>query len=175
MRGDITKLLAYEATVKPEIKKLVDNLPNMTLEDIDNAQVPLPWYRDAMKRIKAQQAHAAWMANIDEYVTDGSVNDPMGWTATWDADKVSINLDRGSVDVEFNTVVWFPDSGGVWIETIFSNKIDPLLNNLRRTQYLSKSQYYTEYRKRINNLNPTSTIDLTNGTTEKPRFTIQRH
>lgn len=175
MRGDAIKLLHYEATVKPDVKKLIDNLADMTDWDITNAVVPLPWYRDALRKMKAQIDHATMLASMDQSIIDSQVSDPMGWIAWWDADDTLIRLDRGELEIKFNTAIWFPDTGGVWIETIFSQKIDPKLSVLRQTQYMAKSQYYIEYRKRINALSPTSTIDLTGGAVDKPRFTIQRH
>ena len=175
MRGDITKMLEYEASVKPEVKKLLDNVHNLTDEDITNAQVPLPWYRDALRRIKQQRAHALMAAYIHANAIDGQTNDPMGWMAKWDADETTMSVDKGGIDVKFNTAVWFPDTGGVWIETLFSKFIDPKLAELRKTQYMARSQYLIEYRKRLNALDATSTIDLTGGAADKPRFTIHRH
>jgi hypothetical protein len=175
MRGDIIKLLHYEATVKPDVKQLLDRVDSMTDDDINNAVVPLPWYRDALRKIKAQNAYATMQALVNAHAIDGQTNDPMGWMAKWDADETTMAVDKGGVDVKFNTAVWFPDTGGVWIETLFSNFIDPKLNALRKTQHIKRSEYLVEYRKRLQALSPTSTINLTGGAADKPRFTIQRH
>jgi hypothetical protein len=175
MRGDMVAMLAYEAKNKPEIKELVDKIHELTIEDIQNAVVPLPWYRQALLLMKQREAHAQLLARMND-VEIGKNTDPKGWTAKWHDTNTFINLERGnSVEIKTNTLIWFPEDGGVWIETIFSNLIDAKLLTLKQTELMTKSQYMIAYRERINNLNHTSVIDMTAGTAAKPIFTITRH
>jgi hypothetical protein len=169
MRGDIVAMLHYEAKVKPEVKKLVDNIMNMTTQDIENAQVPLPWYRQALLILKNR-------TTIQSTITFGENADPLGWIARWHDVDSDLMIDRNNtIEIKTNTLVWFPDSGGVWIESLFSQIIDPRLSTLHQTEILTKSQYMIRYRERLNGLVPESIIDLTNGASTAPRFTITRH
>ncbi len=175
MRGDMVAMLAYEAKNKPDIKALVDKIHEMTIEDIQNAVVPLPWFRQALLLMKQREAHARLMARMND-VEIGKNADPKGWVARWHDTDTFINLERGSsVEIRTNTLIWFPEDGGVWIETIFSNMIDPRLLTLKQTEFMTKSQYMIAYRERINGLSHSSVIDMTNGTSAKPAFTITRH
>lgn len=167
MRGDIVALLTYEAKVKPEVKKLIDNLTNMTTEDIMNAHVPLPWYKQALLIMKNRSM-------IQSSIQYGENIDPTGWTARWHAQDTEINIDRNNtIEIKPGTLIWFPDDGGVWIESLYSNTIDPRLLTLKQQDILTKSQYMIAYKERLNKLIPDSIIDMTNN--NSPRFTITRH
>lgn len=55
---DMVSLLLSEARQKPVIAALVNRVGEMTMEDIDAAVVPLPWYRIALKKLKQREGHA---------------------------------------------------------------------------------------------------------------------
>lgn len=170
MRGDIVAMLKYEAKQKPNIQYLVDNILSMTTTDIENAITPLPWYKQALLILKNRltlESTTIYSENID----------PTGWTAKWFSEDTFLKIDRGGeIEIKTNTPIWFPDnSTGVWIESLFSSYIDPKLLTLHQTDIITKSQYITLYKQRINNLHHSSIIDMTNGQSSQPSFTITRH
>lgn len=170
MRGDIVAMLKYEAKQKPNIQQLIDNLPAMTTLDIQNAITPLPWYKQALLIMKNRMT-------IESTITYSNNIDPTGWTAKWFAEDTFLKIDRGGeIEIKTNTPLWFPDnSPGVWIESLFSNYIDPKLLTLHQTDIITKSQYISLYKERINNLSHSSTIDMTQGLSSKPSYTITRY
>lgn len=62
-------MLKYEAKKRPEIAKLMDNCTSMSDDEIDNSQVPLPWFKIALKKYKSQQIYEQMLANAPELET----------------------------------------------------------------------------------------------------------
>lgn len=142
-------LLHYEARVKPEIKALVDRVDELTDEDIENAVVPLPWFRQALKLLRDQNAHnrnmdeIAKRANaIADLAIHSTAPDPLGHIAVWtDGDSYVFTSAQAQFLMTPGMLVWFPDSGGVWIGTLFTKYIDPRLAALPRGDHISKSEF----------------------------------
>ena len=67
---DMVSLLLNEAKRKPAIAALVARISELSVEDIDAAEVPLPWFRIALKRLKEREyanevsEHATGFANL---------------------------------------------------------------------------------------------------------------
>ena len=151
MRGDMVAMLAYEAKVKPAIAKLMDEIDTLSQLDIENAVVPLPWYRTALLRLKAQREQQKQLRDIDENIIWGTVPDPIGWMALYDGDQQYFKItNQFSLEVKYDTLVWFPDTGGVWIETTFCKEIDIRMANLPPVERVTKTQYSEIYRAKIN-------------------------
>lgn len=77
MQRDLLKLIAYEARVKPHVREIYDRCHEMTDEEIDQSSVPLPWMKEALKRVRDQRTYgdqeAAREAAIDAMMVH---NDP---------------------------------------------------------------------------------------------------
>jgi hypothetical protein len=170
MRGDIVAMLLYEAKQKPNIQYLVDNILSLSTNDIQNASTPLPWYKQALLIMKNR-------LTLESTTSYSNNSDPIGSTALWTYDNTFLKIDRGGeIEIKTNTPIWFQlNSPGVWIESLFSSTIDPILLTLPQSHNILKSQYLELYKQRINNLIHSSTIDMTQGISSKPPFTITRY
>lgn len=150
MRGrSLTDLLRYEATRKPAIAALVERVQTMTDAEIDATPVPLPWFRQALKALRDQQAEQGLFdrvrALIEAHIVEGTVPDPMGEMRRWQGGSTFLALNRGGgIGVDDGCLLWLPDDGGVWIDTIFARVPDPrvaaLSQPLGRTTKLGYTQ-----------------------------------
>lgn len=133
----------YEAKVKPHIKELVDRVDDMTDADIEAADVPLPWFRIALKELRDERRKVEEPEIIVE-------QDPMGtmveWTGNEDFIKTTARLE---VEVKPGMLFWRPDTGGVWFESVFSKNVDPKLYSQRPVARMKKSEYLVAYRNRL--------------------------
>ena len=151
MRGDITAMLAYEAKVKPEVARAIAQLDTLSHEDIDRLAMPLPWYLVALHRMKDKKDEAERQARILDTVVDSVTPDPLGWMAEWNGPDTYMQVTGAmSIEIRTGTLVWFPESGGVWIETTFCQRIDPRMAGLPPMQLVAKTRYSEIYRARIN-------------------------
>lgn len=125
---DPVALLRYEATRRPEIAALLARVHELTDEDIDNAQVPLPWYRQALKSLTRNNRVSAL---IDQHVVNGFSVDPEGEIVTYTGDEIWVTVRSTQLLLKSGTLIFFPEKGGVWLETLFLPNIDPRLLNGR--------------------------------------------
>ena len=151
MRGDILAMLKYESTVKPEVAYLMNNIESISWDEIENAILPLPWYRIALKKLKTLKEQQKQQLYIEDNITWSTTPDPIGWMAEYTGIQQYFPVtNQFSIEVKSNTLVWFPDTGGVWIETTFCKNIHPLMANLPPMKHITKSQYTEIYRAKIN-------------------------
>jgi len=127
-QSSIIEMLEYEAKRRPAVAELVARIPDMTVDEIETVKVPLPWYRQALKQMRRQYEHGLLSDEIDLHVSDRYQADPDGWMCTYTGETAFIHIDRGSqLQVETGTLVFFPKKGGVWIDLLFSGKLDEYL------------------------------------------------
>lgn len=147
-------LLLYEASRKPAIAALVDRIEEMDDLTIDTVEVPLPWFRKALKELRQKRRDDALLARtraqIEDILVFGVVPDPMGETRRWAGGKTFLNLDRGnSIEIDDGALLWLPDAGGVWIDTAFSAVLDPRVVSCSQTvERTTKSGYMVACRER---------------------------
>jgi hypothetical protein len=124
-------LLLYEANRKPEIARIVAELDDMDESAIDALLLPLPWYRDALRRLKRKNAREQvgqiGLHDLDGHVVYGVVPDPMGEIRVFTAPTcfVPIGKNRTLVEVQTGKLLWFADADGFWFETLFTPAVDP--------------------------------------------------
>jgi hypothetical protein len=151
MRGDIVAMLAYEAKVKPEVADAISKIDTLSHEDIDRLTMPLPWYLVALHRMKDKLEEAARQAlilNNTQYINNP---DPMGWMAEWNYDDCYYQVTAAmSIEIKYGTLVWFPEDGGVWIETTFVKHLDARMAGLKPIEQMAKTRYSETYRAKIN-------------------------
>lgn len=126
----LTDLIRYEAKRRPEIAALVARAATLSDAEIAAAEVPLPWFRKALAQLRDEAARAAVFrrvaATIEQHVVAGTVPDPEGTLRRWQGGRTFLALDRGGgVEVDDGALLWLPDGGGVWIDTIFARTPDP--------------------------------------------------
>jgi hypothetical protein len=152
MRSQID-LLLYEATRKPDIRLLVDNIGSISDDYLETVQVPLPWYRLALKKLKKQRNDEINYKKMESFIAaniiDSYIPDEAGTIREY-LDDGYISLDRGGLEMKPGALVWFPASGGVWIDTIFSRNIDKRFNNSRFIRSATKSEYIEACRQKRN-------------------------
>lgn len=158
-------LLSYEATRKPLVADLVARVSTLTDQEINDAAV-LPWIRAALREKRELVRYQMKLEHVSDSLTiiDSTVEDPMGSIQTWagEAEWVSIN-GRGELQVNRGELVWLPDTGGVWIDTIFITKPnEAFYQKLSFVQQGTKSQYTAMRKDKIMRaaINP-QVIDLT--------------
>jgi hypothetical protein len=144
---NLLKYLEYEARVKPEIKALVDNLDNMSYDDIEKCKVPLPWFKKALSILKAQN-DAKKQGLAAPGIRYGTNPDPLGQTAYWHYDPKFIKTATAmEVEITTGTLVWFPADGGVWIESVFCKTVEPQMDSLVKLETCTKSEYMRKYKE----------------------------
>lgn len=172
MRGDLVEMLMYECKVKPAVAALVNQIDSMSHTDIENAVVPLPWYRTALLRLKDQNQSRAQEDRILANILYGVVPDPLGWMAEYTGDRSYFTITENSaIEVNTGTLVWFPMDGGVWIETTFCRNIDVRMFELPPIKQVTKTEYTGIYRAKINGT--MASIATISG--DKPLYTITRN
>jgi len=185
---DIVALLRNEARRKPAIAALLDQAQTMTDAEIDSLAVPLPWYRKALKRARDTKISAATTENmlqiVANSVVDLQLNDRnFGSMRRYDGDTRFILVTKagGSLEVKTGKLLWFPDDGGVWIDTIFAEEIDPSLAHStfivrnKRSDYISAC---AEMRNGAKGFIPHTVVDGRGSASmsdDRGLFTIHRH
>jgi hypothetical protein len=140
--------------------------------------VPMKWYRVALKQLRKasqyKQTYAQTEAAMVGHVVAGVVADPPGSIREWCSGSVFIEIEKGQLEVRDGTLAWFPNTGGVWIDTLFSSKIDPRFASSRFVRHSTKSEYSAELRAKRNqsHANVPSTVD--GEPQQNPLFRIQR-
>jgi hypothetical protein len=149
MKHPLLGYLEYEAKVKPAIAELVAKVDSMTDEEIDAADTPLPWFKTALKMLKYENIRKAQGVEMLG-VTMGHTPDSMGQAAMWTGGDIFIQASsKMAVELKTNTLVWFPETGGVWIESTFCRTVDHRLADLPITGVMTKSQYMVAYKESL--------------------------
>lgn len=113
---DRVSLLLSDAKRRPDIKALVDRIGEMTCDDIDNAVVPLAWYRDALKELKERQRVVEMLPALEQYADAmGEVTIlPLATGETYRALE-DITLDNSGLSLPIkNGDLLFRDLSGIW-------------------------------------------------------------
>ncbi len=134
-------LLIYESKRRPEIRALMElaETGELTDEQLNAAKVPLPWYRKALrdlrnarlenKRINVSMGNT--MKSMEEHglIRDGTLAPSEGVMMQYVGPTQFITMGKGQIELLEGRPVFFPKIGGVWIDTVFSGRIDPKLEN----------------------------------------------
>jgi hypothetical protein len=105
MNKTLIGYLQYEARVKPHIKELVDRVDDMTDEDIEAAQVPLPWFRIALRDLRDSRK----VVELPEIPHEA---DPMGTLVEWVSAEAFIKTTaRLEVEVKPGMLLWLAAYG----------------------------------------------------------------
>lgn len=153
MSRDIVALLRYEAQRKPDIAALLERAATLTDEEIDAAKVPLPWYRQALRKVRDHErlnSPLTW-EQIAPFVHYGIVPDAEGDAFRFEGDIAFVTTDGGGqLQVLTGHLVWFPKTGGVWIEEVFASKIDSrLMTQVSPLGPMTRNQFKDACRQRI--------------------------
>lgn len=146
MRGqDIVALLAYEAKRRPEIQQAMDNIDSLSDQDIENLVVPLPWYRQALRSMKARKEFEK-LLNYPTKITH--TPDSYGRIAIYKGENTDLKHRASSLEIVTGFPVWFPDSGGVWVDTVWFPVIPSALQNIPTGDHITFLGYKDALRSR---------------------------
>jgi hypothetical protein len=110
---------------------IVDSLASMTLQDID-ALSYMKYIKDGLKKIKTNMVDAPASFTtydmIEAFVSWSTVPDVLGHCYTYlgDTTFVPVGNGRTSLEIKYGDLFFCPFEGGIWIDTIFSEKIPSL-------------------------------------------------
>jgi hypothetical protein len=167
---DPVSLLEYEAARRPEIAALLADAPNMSDADLARAQVPLPWYRNALRIVRDRAKVAALKLSLedDPRVIDGVIPDGEGVIADYVGETFWMK-GRALIEIRTDTMVFLPLSGGVWVDWSFYPAVDPALTRaLRKVATGTRQRYHDLRNERLSrlhgdapviNLTPTPSAD----------------
>lgn len=160
MTRNLLTMLDYEANRRPDLAILVRTIDQLNDAAIDEAPVPLPWMRNALRALKQQHESIALAAWLDGCVQYSHVADPIGEMRCWTGDDCYIKVGRGQLEIRHGQLLWLDATGG-WIDTIRLSVIDPQLTSQTGScGRVTRSQYMTAVRDRANGLIVnTDTID----------------
>jgi hypothetical protein len=150
MKDPLISYLEYEAKNKPHIKKLVDNVHNMTDAEIDAADTPLPWFKIALKRMRDLQGADSVYDFILNNTTFSQNDDIDGVTYRYLGEDFFARVSTGmEVEVKTGEVFWCPKTGGAWIQETFCKTIPQQFRSCNFIGEMKKSGYISCYKDEI--------------------------
>lgn len=145
---NIVELLKYEGTRKPEIQAYIDNISEMSADDIDSLPVPLPWYKTALHELRKIDQYQRLSEIVLDHVIDGFVPEQYGYCYRWNLNDTFIKSGKFDLEVKQGQLVFVSDQG-MWIGSTFIEAKDgrvlkqPCLGSMTRTEY--RDLIYKEY------------------------------
>jgi hypothetical protein len=165
---DIVSLLQSEARRRPVVADLLARVDTLSDQDIEQAQVPLKWYKDALrearKRSQAVRAEQEQAKLIDEYAKMAAENplNPDDYKARANA-KRGITLEytgdnfwakcSGRTEFEIRTGDWlfFPEDGsGAWLNQTFFPHPPKQLAQSRKVGDHTQHEYVLALQSKMN-------------------------
>jgi len=173
-------MLDYEAKRRPEIAQYIEDLPNMSSDDIDQLIVPLPWYRKALHERKATLETKRIAFELDEKSVYWTTIKIIGDVYAWNGPPMNIRIVNGyesQFDIRPGQLILLTTSGDAWFESIFSKTFD-----ITHIQYLrlikqnvDRGEYLRMVSEELQETYPHAPlmIDLTNGQSRSPLASVR--
>lgn len=158
-KRDPITLLQYEAKRQPELAAIIDRLPGMSEDDIKNCKVKLPWMRRALLELRQRKLHDAMNDTIITWAIDGRTPDPMGEIRRWTGDPVFVRVGRTEIEIKPGELLWF-SADGVWIDSIHSRYVDPILAQCLPLGKMTRSEYLNAVRDRVRNMTVSPSVEV---------------
>jgi hypothetical protein len=156
-------LLAYEASRKPIVADLVNRCEILTDDEINQAEV-LPWIKKLLLEKREMSRYRSHLSKFESemVIKTSIVPDPAGTIYYWNGDDEWIQLDGPTMlMIRYGDLIWCPDSGGAWIDTIFVSR-PMFLNRSVFVQRSSKLEYIVMRKEKLSkNCGSAPIIDLT--------------
>jgi hypothetical protein len=149
MKDPLIGKLMYEAKVKPAIKLLVDRVAELTDEEIDQAKVPLPWFRIALRKLRDQYkgdiAHAQMYGIVMDNLIESKNNDA-GTCYLYDGEPIFVKSSNLDMEVTTGTYL-FTDGNKIWVHSTVCRMDKRLLDKFIGD--MTYSQYYEYYQAKL--------------------------
>jgi hypothetical protein len=119
----------------------------LTDHELQTVQVPLPWFRDALRELrdelKGQTIMKITGAVLNDYVTISTNPDPEGVTYQWMGMDTYVKVGNTQLLLKYGEYFWFDPEGGVWLDTIYCRVPDPILRASQpgRIAVMTRSRY----------------------------------
>ena len=165
-------MLAYEANKKPALKMALDNLREITADDIAALPV-MKWIKVEITSQKQQLDNAKFRQqienDIDCHIIYGFVPDPMGTMIRWNGEEQYMNIDRGSIEIRNGRLLWLPNSGGILFQTLLSKHIDPrIMQDCSTIGRVTRTAYSLAYKDELLRFNGNAPVILSQGSQSGP-------
>lgn len=143
---DNKTLLLAQAKKNPVLQSLI--AADLSIEEI--SKLPqAKWIRDGLIRIKEEVGYA----NLEDYVLtnlkDSFNEDFTGTIIKWTGDEMFVFFGKTELLINTNDLMFKTDKG-IWLDTVFTDKIDDRLNNCLEIKTSKFSEYKAEVLKNIN-------------------------
>jgi len=128
---DPETMLRAEARRYPVVAELLSRIADLTDEEIDAAKLPMAWYRPTLKNLRNREQYRASLAEMSQ-VMEGEtgafrhgVNPSIkGMQAIFRGPEMWVKMFHSEQLLKPGTPVFFPFTGGMWIDSAFSPKAD---------------------------------------------------
>ncbi len=133
MFRDEIHLLKSEAKRFPHIKALFDKGMHLTDDDIETANVRMKWVRKALYAHRKKEIFKYQVANTN---VEHTIDDFFGMMGEL---ELLAPTYIGSIEAKDGDKVFLPDSGGLWLDTMFVEHPEPVVT--RNVSYISFREY----------------------------------
>lgn len=156
-------LLQHEAKRRPIVADLLDRVASLTDEDIEAADVPMMWYRSALKQLRDKKKLEALIAAIPLDDDSGTgENDKLGLTLEYTGSNFWLKPTKNAMQLEISTGDWlfYPkEGGGAWLNHLFIPYPPQQLAQSKHVAEQTRADYVISYNEHINtrhNISPAS-------------------
>ena len=121
----------------------------MTDAEIYSLDLPMMWYKDALKALRDKENHRKYAEVLNASMGEQQyVPDPSGTMAVWEGDDAYMQMSSGSlILVHYGKLLWIADEGGFWFETSYSRY--SVGNQARRLKRCTKTEYTAAYKEKL--------------------------
>jgi hypothetical protein len=157
------KMIYAEAKRFPKVAELLARAAELTDEEIATADVPLPWYRMALTRIRNEERGKAKMGEMksemesgSSYFRHGSAPPIKGYQAVYCGPDQYVMMLVTEMLLRSGTLVFFPLHGGMWIESSAGPHapVSKIVGQCRDNVETTLDAYKAAYNARMVSLHP---------------------
>lgn len=131
-------MLQKEAKRFPKVAELIERAPWLTDEEIAAADVPLPWYRNALKqlrdmesyRMKVEQYESAEASSFFKHGVTATVE---GFSGLYVGNDAWVKTFECEMLLRSNTLIFFPTKGGMYVDCSFLKGKDQQLREIAQS------------------------------------------
>jgi hypothetical protein len=138
----LAQLLSYEAKRRPEIAELISRVSTMSDDDIDALDLPLPWFKQALKQERGT-INARKM--IDDNVVFGETENQDGVIWEWISDAMFVPVGNGAIEIKMGDLILITEKG-FWLG---SSLYPPCPIDLTQKCRKIGPSAYSEFRSRV--------------------------
>jgi hypothetical protein len=143
MFRDENTLMQYHYQRNAELKTMMDNLNQFTIEEIESCSLP-KWMRLALVNSKKRTIENEKYVSLKELVLksfkESYVEDTKGTIFRWTGVEKFIYFGKTQILIK-SQELFFVTQKGIWLDTVFTDKYDPGLNEYVFVKSCTFSEY----------------------------------